>query len=336
MKDTDKYVIENLLPIYFDGKATEEEACFVESWIAESAENSRMARHIYMLCLAADVEYLSDTVNVGLAWQKMKKRMKRQRSVHFISWIQRVAAVLFIPLFISCFVLYDWLEKGQKIHLIEVKANQGMTTSLVLPDSTVVYLNSGSKLIYPSSFMGNQRNVSLEGEAYFEVAKDEQKHFIVSAPHGTQIEVIGTHFDVEAYADRTEVYTTLLEGKVCFMYNVGTAVKKLMMKPGYKLKYNAEQQTLLLTGTSGRSEIAWTEGKIVFENTPLEECLRILEKYYAVDFLIKNPHLKENSFTTSFERQRLDEVLEYFYMSSGIRWRYIGDRASSRDKIELY
>lgn len=93
-----------------------------------------------------------------------------------------------------------------------------MTTSVLLPDSTVVHLNSESSLRYPTFFAGDVRQVELNGEAYFDVTQHPRKRFIVSTPHHSQVEVYGTSFNVEAYGNETPISTTLIEGSVGFIY----------------------------------------------------------------------------------------------------------------------
>ena len=115
-----------------------------------------------------------------------------------------------------------------------------MTTSLTLPDGTIVYLNSESSLSYPSRFNGDFRKVTLSGEAYFEVAKDPEKKFILSTTHQSQIEVLGTCFNVEAYEQNTEVITTLIEGKVDFMFEKDAGMKHVFLSPREKLVYDSE------------------------------------------------------------------------------------------------
>lgn len=157
------------------------------------------------------------------------------RRIVWWEWAQRAAAILFIPL-LTLFIWQNWKgDTGEVAEMMEVKTSPGMTTSLTLPDGTIVYLNSESSLSYPSRFNGDFRKVTLSGEAYFEVAKDPEKKFILSTTHQSQIEVLGTCFNVEAYEQNTEVITTLIEGKVDFMFEKDAGVKHVFLSPREKL-----------------------------------------------------------------------------------------------------
>ena len=165
------------------------------------------------------------------------------------------------------------------MRMLEARTNPGMMTSVVLPDSTVVYLNSESTLRYPSTFEGrNQRKVELTGEAFFKVIKDVEKPFIVSTTHQSQIEVLGTSFNVEAYDDMSDVSTTLIEGKVNFSFQTGAQKKRVALKPGQKVVYDSTNGTTHLYETSGETETSWKDGKIIFNNTSLNDALHILGK----------------------------------------------------------
>ena len=255
-------------------------------------------------------------------------------------WAQRAAAILFIPL-LTLFIWQNWKgDTGEAAEMMEVKTSPGMTTSLTLPDGTIVYLNSESSLSYPSRFNGDFRKVTLSGEAYFEVAKDPEKKFILSTTHQSQIEVLGTCFNVEAYEQNTEVITTLIEGKVDFMFEKDAGVKHVFLSPREKLVYDSETDKVHLYKTSGKSELAWKDGEVVLDNTPLEEALWMLEKRYSVKFVIKNEKLKSSSFTGTFTNQRLEKIPEYFKVSSKIRWQHINDDKDGSDRkkeiIEIY
>lgn len=338
MDNTGKNKIEELLPRYCEGLATEEERLQVEAWMDESEENRRMAKQVHALYLATDTLHVMKKVDPEKALSRVKSRMTGKKKTMWWEWAQRAAAVLFIPLLVTLMVQHWGNDEQELAQMMEIKTNPGMTTSLTLPDGTLVFLNSESTLSYPSRFDGDTRNVNLQGEAYFEVAKNPEKKFIVSTPHRSQIEVLGTHFNVEAYEKENRVSATLVEGKIGFIYKCDNASKKVLMAPGQKLVYDSKDSKVQLYATSGESEIAWKEGKIIFRNTPLEEGLRMLEKRYNVEFIIKNNRLKGDSFTGAFTNQRLERILEYFQLSSQIRWRYLDspDITDEKSKIEIY
>lgn len=329
--------IQELLPRYCEGEVTEEERLQVVSWMNESTENRRLVKQVEMLCLATDTANVLKKIDTEKALKKVKNKMKVRRTIYW-KWVQRAAAILFIPLLTAFGLLY--MERESDVaQLIEIKTNPGMTTSVILPDSTVVFLNSESSLSYPIRFSDNIREVRLKGEAYFVVTKDERKKFIVSTFHDSQVEVLGTQFNVEAYKDDATMSTTLVEGKVCFLFKAKNGlIKRTEIKPGQKLVYNLTDGNIQLHATSGASETAWKDGKIVFDNTSLSEGLRMLEKRFNVTFIIKNDRLKDNSFTGVFVDQRIEQILEYFKVSSEIRWRYLesSDIIDEKRKIEIY
>ena len=194
---------------------------------------------------------------------------------------------------------------------------RGGEYKLVLADGTIVWLNSDSYIRFPVAFSGDKRQVELRGEAYFEVAKNPEKKFIVSTSHQSQIEVLGTHFNVEAYEKEDRIAATLVEGKIGFIYSSDNGSKKVLMDPGQKLVYDIRDSKVQLYATSGESEIAWKEGKIIFRNTPLEEGLRMLEKRYNVEFIIKNDRLKgeyvvNNSFRSFKSYDQYLNAMEKF------------------------
>lgn len=144
--------------------------------MSESEENSEMVRKMYTLILATDTSLVCDKIDVDAAWMRMKESIdtcaaeskKNKKKRGWMLWIQRVAAVLFLPLLIGTYLLYINQQKRDTsvAQVLEIRATSGMTAKTYLPDSTLVYLNAGSVLRYPSEFTGNKREVELMGEAY--------------------------------------------------------------------------------------------------------------------------------------------------------------------------
>ncbi len=335
MDNEDKYKgIEELLPRFCEGMTTLAESQLVEEWIAEDEEHLKIVNQIQAIHLAVDtVEFMKHT-DIDKALDKVKRRMPKQK-VLWWKWAQRIAALLSIPLLLGSLWLYfNKEDENHVIHIVEVRTNPGMTTLVVLPDSTKVHLNSESVLRYPSTFT-TVRNVELVGEAFFNVVSDKERRFVVSTNNQSQIEVYGTSFNVEAYTSSNEISTTLIEGSIGFIYkDANNQTRKVDLKPNQKLVYEPEMDKVRLYTTSGETETAWKDGKIIFNKTPMKEVLRILGKQFNVEFRVRNKQLDSYSFTGTFTTQRLERIMEYFKISSQIKWRYI-DNPNIDDKKQI-
>ena len=331
--------IETLLTKYFEGKTNSTENEQIEAWLNADEEHWHIAKQLNALYLAVDTQHIIQKIDTEKALNKVKSKTM-VRTLSWWGWTQRIAAILSIPLLIGVLVLYSGRQQPAVIaQMMEIKTNAGMTISVLLPDSTVVYLNSESSLRYPTFFAGDVRHVELNGEAYFDVTHHPQKRFIVSTPHHSQVEVYGTSFNVEAYDSENIISTTLIKGSVGFVYkNSKGKFQKSMLSPKQKLVYSSQTGEIKRYATSGESEISWKDGKLIFNDTPLDEVLHMLGKRFNVEFVLSNKSLKDSSFTGTFTHQRLERIMEYFRISSHIRWRYIdsADIKAERQKIEVY
>lgn len=155
--------MEDLLLRYYEGETTEDETALVEEWLEASEENRRTARQVQTLGLAADMAQISSRLDVKKALKDVHRKMKQKKVNRYqvlFRGMQRAAAILFIPLMVSWSILY-WDKDKEEIHMMEVRTNPGMTTSVELPDGTEVVLNSSSSLRYPSRFADDKREVKL-------------------------------------------------------------------------------------------------------------------------------------------------------------------------------
>ena len=333
MKNIDN-INETTLLNYFLGEVSDNEKLAVKSWIYASPENNKIAKEVYATYLVTEGMSKSRKENTKSALLKMKNKAKRQKQMYWGKWLQRGAAILFIPLLCSTFYFATNSLEKELDQFIEIRTNSGMVTSVTLPDSSKVWLNSESYLKYPVRFGKNSRDITLNGEAYFSVKKNT-KRFIVKTHGNAQIEVLGTEFNLEAYENEKEIITTLVSGSVNFKYN---KKKCLPLTPGQKVVYNTISKNASVSNATIDAAISWREGRIVFDNTPLERVLSILSKRFNVDFVISTPALKENSFTGKFSHQQLDRILEYFKRSSNMKFRYLITKENLQEKsrIEIY
>ena len=332
--------IEELLPRFCEGLTTEQESLLVEEWIAEDEANLKLVNQIHLLHLAMDTKVMKRDSDLDKTLAKVKRKTQLQ-ALSWWEWAQRIAAILSIPLLLGCLWLYyEKDDAEQAMQMIEIKTNPGMTTSIVLPDSTLVCLNSESVLRYPSHFEEATRRVELEGEAFFDVTSNKEKRFIVKMGGQSQIEVYGTSFNVEAYAKDNKISTTLIEGIIDFIYKdkYGNA-KKVGLSPHQKLVYEPSSNKTRLYSTSGKTETSWKDGKIIFDNTPMDEVFHILGKRFNVDFIInKKLKITDYAFTGTFTTQHLEHIMECFKISSSIKWRYLeyDMKNEKKQKIEIY
>ena len=333
MSENNINIVEELLPRYCDGNVSAEEKEKVEIWIRQSEEHYKIAQQIQLIYLASDTIAIMDQVNTDNALDKVDGRIRRSQVKTLFMWGQRVAAILFIPL-LAVYLLEVLIPEKRDIRMLEVRTNPGMTTSLTLPDGTKVNLNSESLLVYPETFDGDFRSVRLEGEAFFEVVKNPEKRFVVTTPHNARVEVLGTSFNMEAFKWDSIVSTTLISGKVAFISRSG----QVNMKPGEKLVYNIQADRASIYQTNGEAEISWKNGMIIFRKTPFEEALRMLTKRFNVDFVVSNNKYVKDFYTGSFTNHRLEQILDIFNASSGIKWRYIPseNQLDRKSKVEIY
>ena len=150
-------VDEALILRYFTGEITAEERSNVEKWISESEQNRKLAKDIYYLYFAVDTLYTMKSVDSKQALKNVKKRTAKRKTGTIFTWIQRVAAILFIPLLLS--TVFSKLKK-EPIEYMEIRTTPGMVASVNLPDGSVVWLNSDSYLRHPVKFTGKTREVN--------------------------------------------------------------------------------------------------------------------------------------------------------------------------------
>lgn len=183
--------------------------------------------------------------------------------------------------------------------------------NIVLADGTKVYLNAVSSIKYPTQFNGDQRIVELDGEAYFEVAKNKNKPFIVKS--GDQdIEVLGTHFNVHAYDNESVVKTTLLEGSVAVNYKN----QKAILKPGQQSNVSDKFNKITIKQVDTEAAIAWKNGRFKFDNADLKTVMRQLERWYGINVEYRGdvPDVRFNGGT--FMNKNLSEVLKVLELSN--------------------
>lgn len=194
----------------------------------------------------------------------------------------------------------------------------GCEFSLLLADGSRVWLNASSTLKYPERFAANRREVWLDGEAYFEVTPSATAPFIVRTCH-MELEVLGTSFNVCAYAGDERTVTTLLTGRISQTFDGVDA--PLLLAPSRQSIYSAETHNIVVRPADTEEVMAWKEGKFIARNRPLGEIMEMLAKWYDFKVVYTRPQLKEEKFHLHCPRYtELQEVLATLQSTRGIRF----------------
>jgi transmembrane sensor len=278
----------DLLFKFFEGKSSLDEEKKIREWMEESNTNFNCfmkTRREY------DIQILSGSNVIA---SNKKKLIPLQ-------WIVGAAATIII-LIIGGIYLFNIENNIEQYNTIIVPA--GQRVNLILSDNTNLWLNANTEFRYPTEFSKKNRTVYLDGEAYFEVSKDENKPFIVKTSKG-DVHVTGTSFNVEAYSKFDNFNTSLFEGGV-EIYKEGKRLVSL--KPNEKgvLKNNKLQ----ISTITDSDPYLWKDGLIAFKNKGIEEILLSLEKYFSVQIKINTSNLPKNTYTGKFrESDGIDYAL---------------------------
>ena len=336
---------EHLLFRYLTENITEKEKEEVEKWSSLSAENKEILEQFYYVLQLSDRLNAMNTANKEKALLNLKKRIDRQNKISnrrfIIKTLQRVAAILFLPLLmLSGWLLYD-MESVPPVSNVEIHSNYGMIASVELPDGSKVWLNGGSYLSYPAIFSGDTREISLVGQGYFEVAHNPDKPFRVKVDEDFSVEVLGTSFNLCAYANEDIIETTLVEGSVALNLLHNNKITRHLIKPNDKAVYSKDMQTMNISVVDPIYDIAWKDQRILFKNHSMEFVVRTLERHYNVDFEIKDFKVMESAITGNFENERLEQIMEYLKIASCIKYNITqetttGDGAKNGKTIEIW
>lgn len=245
--------------------------------------------------------------------------------------IRQIAAIiiLVVSVSVSSFYIYrDITSPSDSSICYETIAPIGSQTKIILPDSTVVWLNSGSSLKYYQSFGKKNREVALSGEGYFEVKKDKEKPFLVMA-NLMEIKVTGTVFNVKSYKDDDKVEVDLIKGVVAVSvpdnYNSGL----IILKPNERAIYNKFTKKIELSQTDASRSALWTTGKLCFVDATIEQISKELERKYDVKIKINNDQIKKELFSGSLNLNlSLKELLSYIDVDKIFRINQVGDTIS--------
>lgn len=303
--------LDDLLKKYADGKCTAEEENAVRKWLTTHVADPAYDKVFEDL--------LNDTVGVEnkLSQERVNRHLneviyndlrtrKTKKSKKLFYSIANVAAC---AIFVFGMLLFN-NKNEEDIIWNEVHTERGETKTLSLADGTSLWINSGTKVIYPSSFDGKTRNIFVDGEIYADVTRDKKKPFVVSAS-GINVKVHGTQFSVKAFAEMKNVEVALISGSVTVSDANDESRFSRTLVPGELIRYNKPLGTIEEYAINTKTFGAWQDNhNIRFINQSLIEIANDLERRFNVNILIEDPELEQTLYYASFiNNEGLDKIL---------------------------
>ena len=314
--ETDQTYFEDLIVRYFSGELNQEEIQILSGMVASAPENKKLFEDYAKTWQLIEQETVEKSIDVDKEWAKFITPLQERtladiesdftnktpvRNMNYVRYA-RIAAV-FILLALSSIWLYTYFNKPED--KVIMASNRSVEANL--PEGSQVTLNNGSTLNDPSKLSKDKRNISLKGEAYFDVAHEAAHPFVITSDN-VCIEVLGTSFYVNTNGPDGKVEVVLTKGKVA-VYYADKPDQRVVLAPGERVEFPRANADFTKTVNTDENYMAWKTKKIVFSDQPLSRIINQLNKVYHSDISVSQPKLGDCRMTATFDNQELDAVL---------------------------
>jgi transmembrane sensor len=333
-----KNEIDQLLIRCIDGSASAGDYKSAWDWINHNEQNKNYYEQIRDACLSVSVFRPIENIKTEKIWMRLKsKALEPSGLKRILPRLLKIAAVI-LPAFLLGGITYHLLfhqpGDAQSADSYIVEAPRGAKSFVAMSDGTKIWLNAGSKITYQHSYNQQNRNIYLEGEAYFTVARNRILPFYVHSS-GISIKALGTSFNVKAYPDEKIIETTLVEGMVSIESTGKTGKKeKIIIKPNQKASFYKESESFAVKPGISYNEAlkesrkpkierikvdkkvdteiytSWKDKRWVFKKQKLSDFAVMLERLYDVNIIFQDEELKHYSLTGSFDEENFEQVLQ--------------------------
>lgn len=310
------------------GSTTEEENRQLMEWFRQCASREEFFKLFESAWKESSDEMPRDVqermyrrLSRGLDEEKKQAKVIPLRSRFSRKIWQRVAVACIIV--VLSLVNYNMYHKQKQLSTqnFMVSAEKGQRAFVTLPDSTKVWLNSDTKISYPADYGMKERNVALVGEAYFEVAKNPAKRFVVKTK-GMQVEALGTAFNINAYKNDNKMIASLFSGSVRVSYEDHVAI----LKPHESVKVDLLTRNFLQYEDNNMKNIAlWRENEITFDGESLEEIASIINRLYNTTIYIEDESLKKECYIGTVRNNSLENFIDIINLTTPVVYENKGD-----------
>lgn len=304
--------IESLFQKYLSGTASLEEKSKLNDWIASNKEVQ-----IWLENNLANSPAQMDEQSQKEILQQIHLMLieKKQPPILLLHWLKYTAAAIALIAMTAGSVLLLVSQRQEPAYTSIVETDKGQRSNVTLPDGTKVILNSETKLTYTTGFNKKQRSLKLEGEAFFDVAKNEKLPFVVHA-NKFAIQAVGTSFNVRAYANEEIISTTLIDGKV----NIQTPDKTIELTPNKRaeLKTNDNSSTIIAL-TDSKKSVGWLSDSFTFENATLSDVAAELSRAYNINIVLESKNIRQQRFTGRISNNSINSALRIISLTAPVR-----------------
>ncbi len=322
-----------LLIKFIEGNASNSEQEQVLAWIDENEANKKYFLSLKNLYVISSLPNEPAGKKEFVQFKKTYLYPNSFGKSFNLSFLKIAALILFmltIGLNIYQYYLRDEYDNSEynsplsrKMNTLSFYTNKGVKGVVTLPDSSVVWLNSDTKLTFPERFTGKYREVAISGEAFFEVKPNPKVAMIVTTNKGLKIEVLGTKFLIRSYEEDKDAQATLFSGSIKLTSpNDGLRrdyVKKL--KPLQSVIIDNNHSIRVIQKTDTLKSIAWKNGTLIFEETPIQEVLKKLSRWHGTEFLVKDKSILSCKITAQFKSESIVQIMEVIKYCSPIDYK---------------
>lgn len=302
-----------------------ESKIFWEKWLEENPDKKHEVEQARKILEAININQKEpDSKRVAKLWANIDSKIASSQKIRYIDrpakrqFVFSRMAAIFIGFVIGFACLYVLTKFGkneempvsQNVKMVERSNPAGRNSIITLPDGTKIRLNAASTIIFPREFSRETRQISLTGEAFFEVTEDTSRPFIINTGRFSTT-VLGTSFNISAYTSSQEIKVAVVEGKVFVENKEGKGGKNsLTITPKEMAVFNKTSGKLNVHTFSYLKEIAWKDNIIHFENADMDEIIDKLAKWYGVTFVLNRRITSNKDYTATYNSESLEEILE--------------------------
>lgn len=300
----------------------------LQEWLAGS-ESNRQELECYRRIWEESGNYMDMNIfDTNRAWEKIDRLNRRQVSLqrrlkNIYYTLSGIAATVLLMIILSLTGLFD---KEQEVSM-RLTADYGNRSEIVLPDGSIVKLNSGSEVTYMYNPKKKVREVRFQGEGYFNVSKSKNP-FVVKMANGVQVKVLGTTFNLKAYPDDPTIQASLIEGHIELEYNNN----KLTMKAGEMAEFDKERNELRQIDGDLSHSYGWLNNKLYMEDMPLADVCKYLERWYDVHISIQGDLGKDIRYNGVIQEETITDVMKALSRLSNITYHVKGKNISITSK----